>query len=74
MERTQYDKVSRWSNQRKGHVIGLSHEHQRPDRNDYLWFKPKNLVGYDDAVKKADIDEQCLFEDDDTLATRIKLM
>ncbi|KAF2872078.1 hypothetical protein BDV95DRAFT_618650 [Massariosphaeria phaeospora] len=34
-----------------GHVFGLYHEHQRPDRDLYVAFQCKNLAGYDNAVK-----------------------
>ncbi|KAK4896725.1 hypothetical protein LTR27_005319 [Elasticomyces elasticus] len=29
-----------------GHVIGLAHEHQRPDRDNDLKFHPENLSGF----------------------------
>lgn len=34
-----------------GHVFGLWHEHQRPDRDNYLHFECKNLQGYDETKK-----------------------
>lgn len=32
-----------------GHAIGLQHEHQRHDRDDYLDFRCENLIGYKEA-------------------------
>ncbi|KAK3686548.1 hypothetical protein LTR37_019718 [Vermiconidia calcicola] len=55
-----------------GHVIGLQHEHQRPDRGQYLWYQPKNLDDYEDAKERADIDEYCLWEDDVPIEQRMK--
>ncbi|KAF2746964.1 hypothetical protein M011DRAFT_72460 [Sporormia fimetaria CBS 119925] len=34
-----------------GHLFGLTHEHQRPDRDHYVKFMCHNLVGYE-AVKR----------------------
>lgn len=48
-----------------GHVFGLQHEHQRPDRNHFIWFKCKNLKGYDEAYEKANIDENGWFDNED---------
>lgn len=45
--------------------MGLQHEHQRPDRNRFIWFKCKNLKGYDDAFERARIDEDGWFDDED---------
>lgn len=48
-----------------GHVSGLLHEHQRPDRDHYLCFNYGELRGYDPAkeiVKREDnhdINEVC---------------
>jgi hypothetical protein len=36
-----------------GHAFGLLHEHQRPDRNDFVQYNCEMLVGYDDALKRA---------------------
>ncbi|KAM0718962.1 hypothetical protein Q7P37_006034 [Cladosporium fusiforme] len=57
-----------------GHVIGLQHEHQRPDRNQHLIFNCKNLPGYKEAQAKALIDEQAYFEDSDDDQDRFRLM
>ncbi|KAK4954617.1 hypothetical protein LTR10_008050 [Elasticomyces elasticus] len=35
-----------------GHVIGLGHEHQRPDRDSDIDFHCENLVGYAEALAK----------------------
>ncbi|KAF1959726.1 hypothetical protein CC80DRAFT_489827 [Byssothecium circinans] len=37
-----------------GHVFGLLHEHQRPDRDDYVTFSCDNMYGFDDAWKRAE--------------------
>ncbi|SMR47917.1 unnamed protein product [Zymoseptoria tritici ST99CH_1A5] len=47
-----------------GHVIGLQHEHQRPDRDLYIKFNCRYLQGYDEAKYAADIDAEALFEQD----------
>jgi hypothetical protein len=36
-----------------GHAFGLLHEHQRPDRKDFVQYNCEMLVGYDDALKRA---------------------
>lgn len=36
-----------------GHVMGLLHEHQRPDARSYLGYDCKNLVGYKAAIDSA---------------------
>ena len=58
----------------EGHVIGVQHEHQRPDRDNFLVYKPRNLEGYDEALAEADTDEKACFEDDDSLEIKKKLM
>ncbi|KAK4954643.1 hypothetical protein LTR10_008076 [Elasticomyces elasticus] len=35
-----------------GHVIGLEHEHQRPDRDEDIDFHCEALIGFDDAEAK----------------------
>jgi hypothetical protein len=47
-----------------GHGLGLSHEHQRPDRDSYLDFHCKNLRGYADAEAAAIRDVQRVFTSD----------
>ena len=54
--------------------MGLSHEFQRPDRDSFLTYKCKHLIGYEEAKNKADIDEQGLFEDDDSMRFKMDLM
>jgi len=36
-----------------GHVFGLLHEHQRPDRDSWVGYNCRNVVGYRDAVARA---------------------
>ncbi|KAK4548754.1 hypothetical protein LTR36_008527 [Oleoguttula mirabilis] len=57
-----------------GHVMGLAHEHQRPDRNDVLRFVCSNLDGYEAGVAAAEEDEEVLFDDDLEPADRINLI
>ncbi|KAK5677896.1 hypothetical protein LTS10_009779 [Elasticomyces elasticus] len=35
-----------------GHIIGLAHEHQRPDRDTYIEFHCENLKGYKEGLVK----------------------
>ncbi|KAF1836175.1 hypothetical protein BDW02DRAFT_255621 [Decorospora gaudefroyi] len=48
-----------------GHVLGLSHEHRRDDRDDWLDYKCENVVGYEEARRRVEdagvhgIDEVC---------------
>jgi hypothetical protein len=37
-----------------GHVLGLMHEHQRPDADKWLDFKCASVTGYSDTKKKVD--------------------
>ncbi|KAK4505332.1 hypothetical protein PRZ48_003295 [Zasmidium cellare] len=46
-----------------GHVIGLAHEHQRPDRDEHIKFMCKRLWGYDEALEAAMKDEQGMMYD-----------
>ena len=57
-----------------GHVMGLQHEHQRPDRGKVLTFVCKNLDDYEQAVKNADFDAHAHFPDDMDLADKILFM
>lgn len=57
-----------------GHAIGLQHEHQRQDRGQYLEFHCENLDGYEQAKRKAAVDERAYFEDDEDLETRMSLV
>ncbi|KAM3422858.1 hypothetical protein BST61_g340 [Cercospora zeina] len=56
-----------------GHIIGLSHEHQKANRDQYLWYQIKNLRGYDEATRKVTLDERGYFEDDQTIDQRVKI-
>ena len=55
-----------------GHAIGLSHEHQKPGRDAFLWYQHKNLLGYPECVEMCRIDERGHFEDDESLDQRVK--
>ena len=39
-----------------GHVIGLAHEHQRPDAYTYIDFRCENLIGYEEAKAEVSAD------------------
>ncbi|KAI5367856.1 Putative peptidase M12A, metallopeptidase, catalytic domain superfamily [Septoria linicola] len=56
-----------------GHAMGLSHEHQRRDRDQYLWYQIKNILGYETAVEKVTVDELGFFEEDQTIDQRVKM-
>jgi len=55
-----------------GHAVGLTHEHQRADRDKYLKFRCQNLEGFDEAIKDVEGDDN-LFGDED-LNMRVTLM
>jgi hypothetical protein len=38
-----------------GHVFGLLHEHQRPDRDTFIRYRPENVVGFQAAKREAEI-------------------
>lgn len=55
-------------------MIGLQHEHQRPDRGNALWYYCRYLEGYAQGVNDADIDEKAIFDDDLDEQDRINSM
>ncbi|KAK4548926.1 hypothetical protein LTR36_008699 [Oleoguttula mirabilis] len=55
-----------------GHVIGLRHEHQRSDRDQYLDFNCQNLVGYTEATEKLMDDPKMVFPKGMTYSERVK--
>lgn len=57
-----------------GHAIGLQHEHQRQDRDDYLDFRCENLIGYKEAKEKAQIDHLAHFDVDVEDEDRFRIM
>ncbi|KAK5129348.1 hypothetical protein LTR08_003578 [Meristemomyces frigidus] len=57
-----------------GHVMGLQHEHQRPDRDETLTYVCKNLEAYEQGVKDAEYDVHALYDDDLALKDRITLI
>jgi hypothetical protein len=40
----------------QGHIFGLMHEHQRPDRDNYVQFNCINVIGYGQAIQRASQD------------------
>lgn len=56
-----------------GHAIGLQHEHQRNDREDFVTFHCDKLDGWNEAKQKAEIDERAYFEDDQSIDERMLL-
>lgn len=47
---------------------------QRPDSNQYLGYNPEHLLGYEQGVKDAEYDQECLFPEDMTKDDKILLM
>ncbi|KAH4981134.1 hypothetical protein HBI76_173810 [Parastagonospora nodorum] len=45
-----------------GHIFGLWHENQRPDRNHYMLFRCNALPGYDEAKLKVEADKRWSME------------
>ncbi|KAK3686928.1 hypothetical protein LTR37_019326 [Vermiconidia calcicola] len=41
-----------------GHAIGLQHEHQRPDRDQFIKFQCENLPGYAQVKEKVAADDE----------------
>jgi hypothetical protein len=52
------------------HVFALGHEFQRPDRDQHVSYKCENLIGYAEAMKKAQADGKT----NEDLCTKPKVM
>ena len=57
-----------------GHVIGLSHEHQRPDRDDYLTMEWKNMPDYNEGVAQLAAHPKEIFVENTPMDVRTRLM
>ncbi|KAK5119485.1 hypothetical protein LTR85_007585 [Meristemomyces frigidus] len=57
-----------------GHVIGLLHEHQRPDRDQYLQFNCHNLEGYKEAKEQLMEDVYNIFPKGMTYMERVNAL